>query len=240
MSKLKNTLKRQQFDPGFLGVFINPFYLVRRSLWKNIRHLAPKLKGRVLDIGCGSKPYEELFTSKTEYIGMEIDSPHGRKNPKADVFYTGTKFPFDAESFDSAVATQTIEHIFNPDEFIAEIGRILKKGGKLLVTVPFVWDEHEQPYDYARYSSFGISHLLKTHGFKIVEHKKSLPDTRVIFQPWICYIHKKLAKIASYRARMILYICLISPFTILGIIIGSILPRNPDLYMDNVILAEKI
>jgi SAM-dependent methyltransferase len=65
-----------------------------------------------------------------------------------------------------------LEHVFNPDDFLNEVNRVLKPSGKLLLTVPFVWDEHEQPYDYARYSSFGLRSLLEKHGFSIVKHEK--------------------------------------------------------------------
>ena len=58
------------------------------------------------------------------------------------------------------MCNQVLEHVFNPDDFVREIARVLKPGGALLLTVPFVWNEHEQPYDYARYSSFGLRAFL--------------------------------------------------------------------------------
>ncbi len=230
----------QQFDPGVLGLFINPFYVVRKELMSAMRSLAPALEGTTLDIGCGHRPYEKIFTHSSSYVGLEYDTPHNRSRfKKIDAWYRGERFPFERESFDSAILTQVLEHVFNPDIMLSEIHRVLKPGGQLLLSVPFAWDEHEQPHDYARYSSFGLIHLLEKHGFQIDSHIKTVPDVRIIFQLAGCYIHKKIAWIRSYRIRLLLYVLLISPLTILGTFMSWILPPNPDLYMDNVILVRK-
>lgn len=68
----------------------------------------------------------------------------------------------------------------------------------LLITVPFVWDEHEQPHDFARYTSFGLRHLLEKSGFEIIEHRKSVCDIRVVFQLLNGYIYKKTATKNGY------------------------------------------
>jgi len=235
---ISKIIQKQQFNPDFLGVFINPFCLVRRALWKNISLLAPKLEGKLLDLGCGSKPYKKLFTNVADYIGLEYDSPRNRSIGIADAFYDGKHFPFPDNHFDSILMTQVLEHVFNPDQFLKEVNRVLKPTGAILITVPFVWDEHEQPHDYARYSSFGLTHLLENSGFGIIEKHKTLSDVRVIFQLINCYIHK-IIPFKNYKVRVVLYAIFISPLTILGIILGNILPKNTDLYIDNIILARK-
>ncbi|NQV88635.1 MAG: class I SAM-dependent methyltransferase [Parcubacteria group bacterium] len=239
LPRIKKLMQDQQFYPGLLGIFINPFYLVRHDLFINIRSLAPKLSGKILDVGCGHKPYEKLFINTSSYTGLEFDTPKNRLSKKADIFYDGKKIPFNDSTFDGVILTQVLEHTFNPDEQISEINRVMKKGGYFLVTVPFVWDEHEQPYDYARYSSFGLAFILKKHNFKIIEQRKTISDIRVIFQLINCYIHKTL-RIKNYKLRLFFYFFLFSPITILGILFSKILPKNNDLYMDNIILAQKI
>jgi len=241
MRRLKSTLRdvmaRAMFYPGFLGLFINPFYFARKGLLQHIRDLGPKIIGETLDVGCGNKHYKKLFAS-SEYIGLEIDSDANRKVKSADYYYDGHQFPFDDGVFDSLVTNQVFEHVFNPDEFLDESFRVLKPGGFLLMTVPFVWDEHEQPYDFARYSSFGIRHLLEQHGFEIVEQRKSMDDIRVIFQLINAYIYKKTVT-SSARLNLLLTILLMAPWNILGELLHWILPRNPDLYLDNIVLAKK-
>lgn len=201
---------------------------------RNIIALAPGVHGRILDVGCGSKPYRKYFDT-VEYVGLEIGD---RQKPHADYYYDGKVFPFDDSTFDSVLTSQVLEHVFNPSEFLAEINRVLKDGGSLLLTVPFVWDEHEQPFDYARYSSFGLRYLLEEHGFEILDHRKSMDDVRVIFQMINTYIYKKTVT-RSARINLLLTLLLMAPFNLLGEIAGRILPHNSDLYLDNIVLARK-
>ena len=100
---------------------------MRKELYKNISLLGKQIGGKVLDIGCGSKPYQKLFTNTKEYMGMEFNSPENRKRSSADIFYDSKHFPFENETFNSVIFTQVLEHIFNPDEFLSEVKRVLKK-----------------------------------------------------------------------------------------------------------------
>jgi SAM-dependent methyltransferase len=236
-TKLKELLEKEQFYPSCLGLFVNPFYFARKGLCENIKDLSSSITGKILDVGCGTKPYEKFFKS-SEYIGLEIDSEENIKNKKADYFYQGDKFPFQDEYFDSVISNEVLEHIFNPDVFLSEINRVLKNQGNLLITVPFVWDEHEQPYDYARYSSFGLKYLLEKHGFKILEYRKSMNDVRVLFQLVNTYLYKKTVTSNRY-INIITTILIMSPFNILGELLSKILPKNDDLYLDSIVLAQK-
>lgn len=227
----------EQFFPGILGLFINPFYFARKGLANHITDLAVNITGKTLDIGCGTKPYAHLYQS-IEYVGLEIDTTQNRFNKNADYFYDGNNFPFDDASFDSLVANEVFEHVFNPDQFLSEALRVLKPNGNVLLTMPFVWDEHEQPYDFARYSSFGIKSLLEKHGFEITEQRKSMDDIRVIFQLLNTYIYKKTVTKNAWL-NVLITLILIAPFNILGEVLALITPRNPDLYLDNIVLARK-
>ena len=228
---------REQFFPSILGLFINPYYVARKGLAKHVKELAVSITGKTLDIGCGTKPYAHLYQSN-EYVGLEIDTPQNRANKQADFYYDGNNFPFEDESFDSVVANEVFEHVFNPDQFLGEMLRILKPQGLVLLTMPFVWDEHEQPYDYARYSSFGIKSLLEKHGFEIVEQRKSMDDIRVIFQLINIYIYKKTVT-KNALINVLITLVFMAPFNIIGELLSMITPRNPDLYLDNIVLARK-
>jgi SAM-dependent methyltransferase len=234
----KKYFVKQQFQPGVLGLFVNPFYFARKGLYRNVAALAGNITGQTLDVGCGQKPYETLFRS-SRYIGLELDSPATRQNNKVDFYYDGTMFPFQSGEFDSIVLNQVLEHVFDPSRFLAEVSRVLKKGGTVLLTAPFVWDEHEQPHDYARYSSFGLSSLLKNNGFVIIEQRKSVNDIRVVFQLLNDYIYKKTITGNKYLNVLTTLVC-VAPFNVLGELLSKILPQNDDLYLDNVILAKKV
>lgn len=242
MRKLIRSLNQyyqsQQVNPGFIGLFINPFYHARGGLYQAIAGLAPVFQGCLLDVGCGRKPYCDLF-SVNQYVGLEIDTIDNRTNKLADFFYDGEIFPFTDQSFDGVVCNQVLEHIFTPDGFLSEIRRVLKPGGKLLLTVPFVWDEHEQPWDYARYSSFGLKSLLEKNGFEVAVQEKTNADVRVLCQLVNAYLYKIFW---TRRPLLNLLVCtaLMAPISILGFLLYRLLPNNPDLYLDQVVLAEKV
>lgn len=239
LNDLRSRASREQFNPGVLGLFINPFFLARRALWREIAVLAPSIQGgRLLDIGCGRKPYRPLFGG-VEYTGLEIDSDYARARGFADAFYDGRTFPFPDEAFDGAICNQVLEHVFNPTEFLAEIKRVLKPGGKLLLTVPFVWDEHEQPYDYARYSSFGLRYLLSQNGFNVLVQRKTLCDASVVGQIVNAYLFK-CTRSRYAIVNVMTTIVLMAPVSILALILSKVLPRNEDLFLDSVVLAERV
>jgi SAM-dependent methyltransferase len=242
---MKNTiyqyLKRQSFQPDFAGLFLNPFFFIRRALFSNIKALAVKQTGKLMDFGCGRKPYRNLFTTVSSYIGVDIEQTgHDHTNSQVDVFYDGKTVPFEPQTFDSIFCSEVLEHVFNIDDILAELNRVLKKDGQLLLTIPFCWNEHEVPYDFGRYSSFGIQHLLEKHGFTVIENRKSGRFPLVLCQLSSLYIYDTLKKIIKPKAlHYVLSMLFIIPVNIGGSILCLILPRNRSLYFNNVVLAKK-
>lgn len=235
---LKQKFAAWQFNPGFWGIFVNPFFLARRGLWRAIKTASPSLSGSLLDVGCGTKPYQALF-EVSSYTGLELDTPVARQRNVADAYYDGEIFPFPNNSFNSVLCNQVLEHVFRPDAFLAEVNRVLKPGGRLLLTVPFIWDEHEQPYDYARYSSFGLRDLLERNGFRVLQQKKILADASVLFQ----LINAYLFKITNSRLialKLMTRVFVFAPVSLLGLLLGGVLPRNEDMFLDQIVLVEKL
>ena len=233
LKKIKQIISKEQFNPSLLGLLVNPFYFARKGLYKNISELSVYAKGELLDVGCGQKPYEKLFKVK-KYIGLEIN----KQNKKADLYYDGKTFPCNDNSFDIVISNEVLEHVFEPEMFLKEIHRVLKDDGYFLLTVPFVWDEHEQPNDFGRYTSFGLKHILKKNSFEIIEFRKSVNDITVIFQLLNDYIYKKVIG-KNYWLNQLKILFLMAPFNILGFILNFMLPKNDDLYLDNIVLARK-
>jgi SAM-dependent methyltransferase len=237
ISKLKAIIQSQSFSPGLIGIIFNPFYIARKNLHRAISEYAVGLNGDLLDVGCGTKPYESLFLVN-KYVGLDVNSEHSKNLGIADYLYDGKKFPFMEATFDIVLCNQVFEHVFNPNEFLSEIARVLKKRGTLLLTVPFVWDEHEQPFDYARYTTFALENLLSSHGMRIIKHKKLGADISVIFQLINAYLVKVTSNWPKYL-RFLMTITVMSSFNLLGITFSRILPKNQDLFLDHAILAIK-
>lgn len=239
VGRISKRLRRENFLPGWLGIFVNPFYIIRRGLARHISKVAPEAQGRLLDVGCGSKPYERLFQHVDSYTGMDIEiSGHDHGSSKIDVFYDGHTFPFESASFDTVVSFETIEHIFDLDRILDEISRVLKDDGTLILSIPFAWPEHEEPYDFARYTSFGLSHTLKQHGFRVESMEKSGDFVGTLAQLFCSYLFVHFCPKSSVGRAMFQTI-LVTPVTLLGILASSLLPRRNDLFCNLVVLAKR-
>ena len=226
------------FDPKPYSIVVNPFFTARRLLFKEIQFCAKKMKGgKVLDIGCGSKPYRDLFDVEY-YWGLDITKFDGHMNPHCDISYDGQNLPFCNESLDFIIMNEVLEHVFEPQYLLAEIYRILKPQGMLLITVPFVWDEHEPPYDFGRYTSFGLKYLLKKNDFIIEYYKKNGRYLNTLTQMMSSYIYT-VAHSWRFPLQALVYIFLCAPIMLFGEILTKIAPENNNLYLDNVVLARK-
>lgn len=231
---LINLKNKMHFRPHFLFV-LHPFYFARRNLFKYYKIHSSKLGGDLLDIGCGSKPYKELFNHCKSYVGLEIEANKNLND--IDFTYDGKTFPFEDEKFDSAICSEVLEHVFEPEIFLKEVNRVLKKDGKVIFTLPFFWDEHEQPYDFARYTSFGLKYILEKQNFEILEQNKIGNNLSIISQMINCYLYKKLYTKNNFLLKLISSLMFII-FNILGILM-SFLPKNNDMYLDNLVIAKK-
>lgn len=239
LSSIKARLLREKFLTTPLTLPVHPLYLIRRSLYLAIRDCAPAISGRVLDFGCGSKPYESLFTRATAYVGVDLEvSGHNHKNSKVDVYYDGKVLPFQAEEFDSVVSFEVFEHIFELDSSLQEIKRVLKPHGQLLISIPFAWDEHEAPYDHARYTSFGIRHMLEKNGFEVTRIQKSNSYVRALAQLWIEYLTQYVlprGKILSKVAQLLV----VFPTTLFALLLDAILPHREEFFSNCIVVARK-
>jgi SAM-dependent methyltransferase len=237
--KLVGRLHREAFITSPLGIIISPVYFIRDGLYKNIASLAPRLSGDLLDFGCGSKPYESLFGNATSYTGVDVQvSGHDHARSRIDVFYDGERLPFADERFDGAVAFEVFEHVFNIDQVLREIRRTLKPGGQLLLSIPFAWDEHEAPYDFARYTSFGIRHILEQNGFEVVVMRKTTTFVLALCQLFIAYLTKHVLPQNKPVARLF-QLLLIFPLNVLSLLLDFILPKRDQYYSNSVVLARK-
>jgi hypothetical protein len=115
---------------------------------------------------------------------------------------------------------------------------VLKPGGRLLFTCPFCWNEHETPYDFARYTRFALAHLVAAEGFKVVAQEKTGHAVHALFQMLLVYCHEHLRPRRGAAAAVV-GIFFNTIFNSLGLLVGLLLPKGWDSYLGNVCLAEK-
>lgn len=158
------------FCPKWYAILFNPCFITRRYLFKNIQKFSQKYckDKKILDVGCGTKPYFSLFTD-TDYTGIDIHSDGHCDNVKViDKFFDGKSIPYNDKMFDVIVSTQVFEYVEYPKKLLSEIQRTLKLGGYLYLTMPFVWSEDIQANDLQRYTSIKLHELLRQNNFKII------------------------------------------------------------------------
>jgi SAM-dependent methyltransferase len=244
LKKLEERLRREAFITSPLGIVTSPVYIIRNGLYKSILSIAPKVEGDILDLGCGSKPYESLFINAKSYVGVDVEvSGHNHKDSKVDIFYDGKRLPFPDSHFDAVVSFEVFEHVFNIDEVITEIRRVLKPDGQVLITIPFTWEEHEQPYDFARYTSYGIKHIFEKNKFDVMEVKKSTTYVLAVCQMFITYV-SQLAYVAfeSRDSRIparLFQIFFIFPLNLIALFLNFVLPKRYECFCNSVVFSKK-
>ncbi len=176
-------MKKDIIDRGFIipkfewNDIFSPVLIERKSIYDFLVKTVIRMYGKdirkekIMDFGCGQAPYYCLFRAKN-YIGVDVkQSGHDNAEKHADVYYNDT-VPFSDETFRYVIATQCLEHIADIDEILKEISRVMCKGGKLIITVPMLWIDHEMPYDYYRFTEQGIRYKLEKNGFRIIYIRK--------------------------------------------------------------------
>lgn len=124
--------------------------------------------GELLDFGSGGQPYRALFETKvTRYIAADVQPT---ANLPLDIVLTpGKPVPMADASIDTVLSSQTLEHVPEPSFYLRECYRVLKPGGALILTAPMQWRHHEVPYDYYRFTRYGLEHLLRQAGFTTID-----------------------------------------------------------------------
>ena len=126
--------------------------------------------GTLLDVGGGYMPYKSLLlqppSQVEKYIGLDL---HDNIYAKPDITWDGKHIPLPDSSIDCAIATEVFEHCPEPEIVMKEIERVLKPGGILFFTVPFLWPLHTVPYDQYRYTPFALERHLNNAGFDTIQ-----------------------------------------------------------------------
>lgn len=134
------------------------------------RFLPKYASGRLADLGCGDVPFYEVYRNfVTDNICIDWPgSLHGNQYLDATCDLN-QKLPFENEYFDTIIISEVLEHVSNPEMIWSEMSRILRHGGKILLSVPFFYRIHEAPHDYFRYTEFALRNFAEKNGLKVLE-----------------------------------------------------------------------
>ena len=139
-------------------------------------------KGRVLDVGAGEAPWRDLMPLGVDYVGVDADlsGEFGMRRQSNIIYYDGKKLPYEDCSFDYVLCTEVLEHVPDPFAFLTDLQRVLRQGGTLILTVPWSARLHHLPYDYGRFTRFGLAALLNATRFTSVTIEERGSDIAVV------------------------------------------------------------
>jgi SAM-dependent methyltransferase len=147
------------------------FDLQAGSAWNDLRDELATVEGTIVDVGCGAQPFRGLVPQSAHYIGIDTadaESQFGYSVPDT-IYFDGDRWPIEDSAADVVLSTETMEHVFDSRAFLLEARRILRPGGRLIVTVPFAARYHYIPNDYWRFTPASLDRLLRESGFADVE-----------------------------------------------------------------------
>ena len=140
---------------------------LRFSIFSKTKNLCDKyLGGSVLEIGAGGDYLKDVFKSTyNEWVSLDYDL----RTDSIDVRGDGQQLPFKNKMFDTIISIDVLEHVSAPEKFVSEMFRVIKPGGMVILSTPFFFFLHEEPYDFFRFSKYGLIEIFKRNGFQIVD-----------------------------------------------------------------------
>ncbi len=218
--------------PKWLGQRINPVpFLIDDFIIEAAKGIYPG--SIILDAGAGECKYAYLF-SHCSYISIDFAKGEPKWNYKRlSIIGDILSLPLKNSSVDAVICTQTLEHVNEPIVLLNELYRVLKINGRLYLTAPLGWPIHQSPYDFFRFTYFGLEYLLRKSGFDI-EFIQPQGGYFLYLSSCIQHMHRVLFP----KERTLIKKVLLAPLQFLIALFGSILIPLVLYYMDIIFKGE--
>ncbi len=186
------------------------------------------LVGRVVDVGCADRWVARVLDPACDYIGVDYPATGGALyHAKPDIFATASSLPFANESFDAAVMLEVMEHLRDPARALQDLVRVLRPGGTLVLSMPFLYPIHDAPFDFQRLTRYGLERDLRDIGLDLHRLERmggalqtaglltclalagglvdaiKTPSTRLLWAPLIIAIIPMINLIAALAQRLL-------------------------------------
>ena len=176
IEKFKKLINRQRIHPK---IWDYSYVLLKNNLnvFREFRNLVVKEnKRKILDVGCGFKPWLEMFDKNTiEYIGIDFD----KEKSSADFVAPADKLPFPDNDFDALIYSEVLEHVENLPRALGEMRRVAKNGAIVFISSPFFFPEHGVPYDFQRLTRYFYQEKFKEDEIILLKESNSSFSTAV-------------------------------------------------------------
>lgn len=180
-----------RFRPLIGAVSPGSYLVCRLAFAAYYEAITKHIRGDILDCGCGKVPYYEMYKDNSSSITcIDWQVSPGSINHIDEAGDLNEGLPYSDESFDGVILTDVLEHLHSPSVLLEHVYRTLRPGGKVVVGVPFLYNIHEAPHDYYRYTEFSLRRLFDLAGFDVVE-----------LQPYGGYFDSLFNQIHKFKSR---------------------------------------
>jgi SAM-dependent methyltransferase len=204
------------------GTILHPQWLTDRFHDRFRRECLGRITDcRALDIGSGNSRVDLLVGDGTSVIRFDYPETNRRYRLVPDVFGDARRLPFVSGSFDAVFLFEVLEHLPDEHDVLSEVRRVLRPGGRLLISVPFLYPLHDRPHDHRRYTIYGLRSLLAQHGFA-PQQEMQLGNSFLVAIQFANLALLEFGKAAASRGTLpgLLVAAFVYPLSLVGNILG--------------------
>jgi SAM-dependent methyltransferase len=212
----------------------HPQWFAFRQESENLKRVAKKAEGRILDIGCSDQRIRQFLNKGSNYIGMDYyQTATLWYKSQPDVYGDAQTIPFCNQSIDTVILLDVLEHLPYPEKCISEINRVLRPHGKFIIQVPFIYPIHDAPLDFQRWTIHGLRILAQHFDFEIKETTifgRPLETGALLSNIALCRIGLECIKKRSLSAIIVVLLPFFIPIiNIVAFIISKIISYDDDM-----------
>ena len=154
------------------GTPLHPQWFSFRDEIGWLRHWAGHARGVVVDVGCGRQRIRPFLDPSCRYVGTDFyATARNLYQSRPELYADARALPLADASADTVLLVEVLEHVAQPERALSEALRVLRPGGTLVVSVPFLYPVHDAPFDFQRWTPAGIREVLGRTGFQLVEYR---------------------------------------------------------------------
>lgn len=237
-------IKIKSLMRSYVNLPLHPQWLILRKESRLRWEIAQLLEGRTLDIGSGSGQIAHLISSKIHYVSLDYPATHAKGYTGVPhIFGDGHHLPFCNESFNSIILLDVLEHLSFPEQCLQETARVLCKGGKLILKVPFLYPLHDMPHDFQRWTLPGLEMLVQRNHFTITDQRFFGNPSETVAALSAIALAKAILDILERKLPTIillpLFIAAIIFINLSGWVLGRILPPNDFMPLGYLLVCTK-
>jgi len=186
--------------------------------------------GQVLDIGAADRWIEPHLKHVERYIALDYPATgQDLYGARPCLFGSASQLPLQNDSFDTVILLEVLEHLERPEQALKEIQRVLRPGGTLILSLPFLYPVHDAPFDFQRYTPFGLERELKASGFRIEELENTLGSSESAGLVAALAVSGAIVESVQQRRLSLLIapllVCLIPIINLSACLLGHIAPN---------------